>query len=142
MKKAFAQIWCLFLIVAMAAVGVIPAAASHLLSMSKAPAATPIAESCHEALIPSGNSSHTSSRNSSRTSDSKPPSAPVSPARYICCLVWHDAAIVRNVHVEIPLAELAGAVTEQKPLAAPDTKIPHDVRLDSPPSSDPHPLRI
>lgn len=132
MKKAFAQIWCLFLIVAMAAVGVIPAAASHLLS--KAPAATPIAESCHEALIPGGNSS--------RNSDSKPPSAPVSPARYICCLVGHDAAVVRSVHVEIPLAEFAGGVTEQKPLAAPDTQIPHGVRLDSPPSSDPHPLRI
>ena len=132
MKKAFAQIWCLFLIVAMAAVGVIPAAASHLLS--KAPAATPIAESCHEALMPSGNSS--------RTSDSKPPSAPVSPSRYICCLAGHDAAVVRRVHVETPLAELAGGVTEQKPLAAPDTQIPHDVRLDSPPSRDPRPMRI
>jgi hypothetical protein len=140
MKKAFAQTWCLFLIVAMAAVGVIPAAASHLLS--KAPAATPIAESCHETLIPGGNSSHTSSRNSNRNSDSKPPSAPVSPSRYICCLAGHDAAVVRSVHVEIPLAEFAGGVTEQKPLAAPDPQIPNDVRLDSPPSRDPHPMRI
>jgi hypothetical protein len=124
--KRFRQTFCLVLIVFMAASSVLAGAASP--AFLAAPAA-PMAESCHQALMPRNNT------------DSKLPAAPVSPNRYMCCVAGHEAAVVRGFHVQTPLAELAGEVTESQPAAASGPP-PSEYRLGSPPTRDPHPMRI
>lgn len=124
--KLFRQTSCLVLIVLLAASSVLAAAASP--AFLAAPTA-PMAESCHQALMPSSNT------------DSQLPAAPVSPNRYMCCVMGHEAAVVRGFHVETGLAELASGVTESQPAAASGPP-PHKYRIGSPPSRDPHPMRI
>lgn len=123
--KLFRQTSCLVLTVLMAASSVLAGAASPA---SLAASAASMAESCHQALMSSSNT------------DSQLP-APVSPNRYMCCVAGHEAAVVRGFHVQIPLAELAGGLTESHPAAASGPP-PHKYRIGSPPSRDPHPMRI
>lgn len=124
--KLFRQISSLVLIVFMAVSSVLAAAAPP--AFISTPSA-PVGESCHQALMPSGNT------------DSHFPVAPVSPKSYMCCVAGHEAAMVRGFHVQIPLAELADEMTEAAPVAA-SAPPPREYRIGSPPSRDAHPMRI